>query len=1132
LSGSAPEAAPTPPTAPATGGPSFFAFTTHRPVAVTMMVVAAVVFGLVGLRRLPVNLLPDISYPTVTVRTQYPGSSPEDVEERISERIQEAVSVVPGVRRVVSISRAEVSDVVLEFDWGTAMVFAISDVRERLDRVFLPREAERPLVLRYDPSLDPVLTIGLSGELDLVELRRIAEDELERELAKVEGVAAVKVRGGDEEEIRIQLDENAMTVLGLDAELLGQRLAAENINSASGSIDEGKTEFLVRTLGEYRNLDEIGATIVERRNDTPIRLRDVARVVRVPRDKEVISRVDGRPCVLVDVYKEANANVVQLARSIKERTFGSPAQQRYVAGLGPDGRAGPAAPAAAPDASPAEAAAARAARVRARTRHRQMTDFIDFGLAPLGVRLDLLQDQSTFIETSIADVRDAAVVGGLFAIAVIFLFLRRLAATVILAVSIPISLVASFAPMFLSDITLNIMSLGGLALGVGMLVDNSIVVLEAITRAREDGRPLRAAAIEGVGRVAGAVTASTLTTVAVFFPIVFVEGVAGQLFRDQALTVVYSLLMSLLVALFVIPMLASRDADDGSLRDEPRLPRHALARGLQRATALGLRAATRSVAAVGRLLGLLIAPVLWVFDRSYRAVEAVYPRLLRGALRLRVLVLLAAIGLSALAVDAARGLGSELLPEVSQGELFVELFLPRDATVERTDAVAAPLERAIAALPGVRQTFLAVGVDKEELNSSEEGEHSAKILVRLATAEDPAAAEEALRAEIRELLRRTPEVMGYRFSRPSVLAFATPMIVEVVGKDLLALRQVSATVEQAMTGLPGLRDVRSTQQRGNPEIVLRLDRDRMSALGIDSGMVARILATKVQGDVPTRFAERDRKIDMRVAVAREELDRVQRLLDLNVNPDGNPEIPLESIAEVRILEGPSEIRRLGNTRGAEIQAAVQGFDYGSTQAAVEDLIATVPTPPGIEVRIGGQKDEMARSMDSVYLALGLAIFLVYVVMASQFESLIQPFVILCSLPLAFVGVIFALLALEVPLSVIALLGGIVLAGIVVNNAIILVDQINKLRLEGLPKQAAIVEGARTRLRPVLMTTTTTVLGLLPLTGWLSGMPLLGGSEGLELRAPLAITVVAGLVSSTLLTLLVIPCVYSMSDRRS
>jgi HAE1 family hydrophobic/amphiphilic exporter-1 len=535
---------------------------------------------------------------------------------------------------------------------------------------------------------------------------------------------------------------------------------------------------------------------------------------------------------------------------------------------------------------------------------------------------------------------------------------------------------------------------------------------------------------------------------------------------------------------------------------------------------------------IGRLLGLLAWPFLFAFDRSYRALEGIYPHVLAGALRLRFVVVLLSLGMLALALDRADDLGSEVLPEVSQGEIFVELYLPRDATVERTDSVAAPLERRIAALPGVAGTFLAVGVDKEELNSSEEGEHSARVLVRMTPTGDLARAEEELRTRIRALLRETPEVMDYRFSRPSVLSFSAPLVVEVLGKDLLALRRISAEVQATMAAIPGLRDVRSSLQRGNPEIVLRLDRDKMSALGLDSGVVAQILTNKVQGDVPTRFAVRDRKIDMRVALDREELDRVQRLLEINVNPKGSPAIPLESIAEATVLEGPSEIRRLGNTRGAEVQAAVQGFDLGSAQAAVEAAITAIPTPTGIEVRMGSQKDEMARSMDSVYLALALAIFLVYVVMASQFESLIQPFVILCSLPLAFVGVIFVLLVLDVPLSVIALLGGIVLAGIVVNNAIILVDQINKLRAEGMAKREAILEGARSRLRPVLMTTTTTVLGLLPLTGWLSGLPLLGGSEGVELRAPLAITVVAGLISSTILTLVVIPCVYSMSDRRA
>ncbi len=1062
---------------------SFFSFTTTRPVAVSMVVLAAVVFGLVGLSKLPINLLPDIAYPTVTIRTEYPGSSPEDVEERVSERIQDQVSVVQGVRRVTSISRAEVSDVVLEFTWGTQMVFAISDIRERLDRVRLPEDAERPLVLRYDPSLDPVLTLGLSGDADPVELRRMAEEDIERELSKIEGVAAVKVRGGDEEEIRITIDEAALDVFGIDVATLAQRLTDENVNTAAGTIEEGKTEFLVRTLGEFQNLEEVADVIVDRRNDGMIRLRDVARITREPKEKEVISRVNGTPCVLIDVYKEARANIVSLAGDVRDRVFGTAPQRAYVAKLA---EPKPDKPAAEEKKGDWENEFAK------KRRHRMMTDFLTHQLTPFGVRLDMLQDQSQFIETSIDEVQSSAFMGGLFAILVIFLFLRRFSTTVILATSIPISIAASFAPIFISDITLNVMSLGGLALGVGMLVDNSIVVLESITRSREAGLGIRAAAVQGVSRVASAVTASTLTTIAVFFPIVFVEGMAGQLFRDQSLTVVYSLLMSLLVALFVIPMLASRGRDKD-----------------------------------------VTAPATAQAGKLFAATERVYERMLRGALRFRWAIVLIAVGLLALAGRQVTTLGNELLPEVSQGELYVDVFLPRDATVERTDEVVGPIEKTVATMPEVERTFLAVGVDKQELNSSEEGEHSARILVSLKPTSDLQASEESLREKVRATIRAIPEVQSFRFSRPSVLSFSAPLAVEILGRDLRALREVSQSVEESIRrSVPGVRDVRSTLQRGNPEIVLRLDREKMSALGIDSGRVTDILRSKVQGDVPTRYAERERKIDMRVSMDKHDLGTVRHLLDVNVNPAGVPVIPLASIADVQRLEGPSEIRRIGDVRGAEVHATVIGFDLGSTQERIERALANVPRPTGIDVRVGGQKADMDASLDSLTMALLLAVFLVYVVMASQFESLLQPLMILCSLPLAFVGVIFLLGVLDVPISVVVLLGAIVLAGIVVNNAIILVDQINRLHRDGADKMQAIVEGARIRLRPVLMTTLTTVLGLLPLTGWLQQLPVVGGTgEGLELRAPLAITVVAGLTSSTLLTLIVIPVVYSIVGRR-
>jgi HAE1 family hydrophobic/amphiphilic exporter-1 len=1111
---------------------SLFDCTATRPVAISMAIIAAMVFGTVGLWKLPVDLLPDVSYPTLTVRTEYPGATPQDVEERVSDRVQEAVAVVPGVRRTISISRPGISDVLLQFHWGKRMEFAASDVRERLDRVFLPREARAPLVLRYDPSLDPVLTLGLSGDKSLVELRRIAEELIELELGEIPGVAAVKLRGGDEEEIRIAIDEQALAAHGLDVQLVAQRLQIENLNAESGKLEEGKTEYLVRALNEFQSLRDIEETILERRGGFSIRVKDVARVRRVPQDKQVVSRVDGRPCVLIDVYREAGKNIVDLCARVRTRTFGTPAQQRYVE-AGRHLRQ----PAAATDDAgdpPGQdrQKAERDAQFRAAAERRQMTDFLQFEARQAGAGLDLLQDQSTFIQASIADVKSDAVVGGLLAIFVLFLFLRRFATTLILAALIPVSLLITFAPMYIAGVSLNVMSLGGLALGVGNLTDNAIVILESITRLREGGMPRVRAAVLGTARVAGAVTASTLTTVAVFLPIVFVEGVSGQLFRDQALAVVFSQVISLVVALFGVPMLiAAGGGRRGVLAPAP--PASRAGRAVQALASWPLRAVLALAVAAGAVLQALLRPAVAVFDFVWRRVERGYPGLLAGALRQRLVTLGAVGALVAFTASRVDDLGNEAMPDVHQGEFYVDAFLPRDSAVERTDAVLAPLERKIAALPGVRKTFVAVGVERDELNDSDQGEHSARILVRLEPDPDRARQEQRLREQIRALLDAEPQVLTYRFARPSLLSFGSALSVEVLGFELTALRQAALAVENALRAVPGLRDVRSTLQRGNTEVSVSFDRERTMALNLDTAALTRILQTKVQGDVPTRFSERDRKIDIRVRIDPSELDSYHRLLQLNVNPAGQPPIPLESVASLQRVEGPSEIRRIGSLRGAEVQATHAGLDRGRTERLVEEALAGTLLPRGVEVRIGGDREETERSEASLRLALLLALFLVYVVLSSQFESLLQPLIIMVSVPLALVGVVPVLELLAIPISVIVLLGAIVLAGIVVNNAIILIDQINQLRAQGLAKRAAILEGARSRLRPVVMTMLSTVLGLLPLTGWLSRLPLVGGdAEGLELRAPLAITVLTGLLISTLLTLVVVPVLYSLTDRRA
>ena len=532
-----------------------FAITTQRPVAILMVIMAVCVFGWVSYQQLSLDLMPDIAYPTLTVRTEYPGTAPEEVETLVSRPLEQELGVVSHLVGISSISKAGQSDVVLEFEWDTDMNEVSQDIREKVDRVWLPQESERPLLLRYDPSLDPIMRIGLHGPQTLYELRYLAEHDIKRELEGVPGVAAVKIKGGLEEEIHVALNESQMAIMGLDIGQINSRLAQANVNLPGGNLREGQTEYLIRTLNEFGSIDEIAALIIARQGGAEIRLRDIARVYSSHKDRQIITRVNGRESVEIEIYKEADANIVAVAGQVRHRLYGLPEQQAYVAKL-EKGEEIPAVEGAgeAETGDLSEQKREEAVRI---TEHLKMVDFLAYRL-PEGARLEELSDQSVFIANSIQQVQQSALIGGLMAILILFVFLRNVAHTAIIGLTIPVSIVATFAPMHLFDVSLNIMSLGGLALGIGMLVDNSIVVLESIFRCREEGDDLIRATVRGTGEVGGAVFASTLTTIAVFFPIVFIEGVAGQVFGDMALTVVFSLLASLGVALYFIPMLASR----------------------------------------------------------------------------------------------------------------------------------------------------------------------------------------------------------------------------------------------------------------------------------------------------------------------------------------------------------------------------------------------------------------------------------------------------------------------------------------------------------------------------------------------------------------------------------------------
>ncbi len=1045
---------------------------TERRVTIAMFTVAIVLFGFVSLSRLKVNLLPDLSYPTLTVRTELSGTAPLEVENLLTKPIEEAVGIIKNVRQVRSVSRPGQSDVTLEFLWGTDMDVAGVDVREKLDILQLPLEATRPLLLRFDPSNEPIQRLAFmdqeaTGPADdpqrLRALRRHAEDQLKNDLESVEGTAAVKVSGGLEDEIQIIVDQEKVAQLGLSIRAIAARLRAENVNLSGGRLEQGAQRFLVRTLNEFASIDEIADTIIATPAGRPVYLRDIATVSRGYKEREAITRVNGRESVELAIYKEGDANTVQVARNVAQRM----------------------------------------ARMQK-------------SLAP-GTELTLVYDQSVFIADAISQVRNAALIGGLLAILVLYAFLRDARATFIIGIAIPVSVVGTFLLMYASDVSLNIMSLGGIALAVGMLVDNSIVVLENIVRNKERGLNVLDAARRGTSEVAGAVTASTLTTVAVFFPMVFVTGIAGQLFRDQALTVTFALLFSLLVALTLIPMLASRGAP----------PRYADAED----EALPGRA-TRIAGGIWRLLGVIVGafawalgwamrPLVWVFQGFYRLAASVYAPLLAGSLRHRWLVLVAATAALASSIALVPRLGYELLPQLAQGEFAAEVRLPAGAPLAETDAAIRRLQETTTDLPGVALTYSVAGTgNRLDASPVDAGEHTGQLNVKLAPGANREAEAKAI-AAMRASLERTPGI-SYEFSRPALFSFSTPLEIEVVGYDLERLGDVAGQLQRSLEESPRFADVRSTVEVGNPEIQIVFDQERAARLGLVVRDIADTVVAKVRGEVATRYTWRDKKIDVLVRSVDTSNSSLAEIENLIVNPESDRPVPLKAVAEIRQAIGPAEIRRADQARVAIVSANLAFGDLAAATEEVQRIIAGVPLTSGIAVSLSGQSAEMQESFQSMLFTLAMAIFLVYLVMASQFESLVHPFVILFTIPLALVGAVWGLWLTGTTVSVVAFIGLIMLAGIVVNNAIVLVDLVNQLRREGLGRDAAIIEAGRARLRPILMTTLTTTLGLLPMA--------LGFGEGAEVRAPMAITVIGGLTVSTLLTLLVIPVVYSLLDR--
>jgi len=1007
----------------------------RRPVTVMMGAVTLLLFGLISLGNLSVNLLPDLSYPTLTVRAELQGAAPAEVETLLTRPIEESVGTVNNVRSIQSISRTGQSDVVLEFAWGTDMDMAGLDVREKLEVLQLPLEATRPSLLRFNPATDPIIRLALVFEeqqqtavIALKALRRHADEQLKKDLEPIAGVAAVKVSGGLEDEIQISIDSERMARLNIGVAQLASRLAAENVNVSAGRLETGNQRYLVRTMNQFSSVEEIAGTIVAERGGRPVYLRDIADVSQGYTEREAIIRLDGREAVEVAIYKEGDANTVAVAKAV--------------------------------------ITALDAARED----------------LPDDMQLQVVENQATFIDQAINEVIGNALLGGLLAMLVIFAFLRDWASTLIVGVAIPVSIVATFFLMAETGVSLNIMSLGGIALATGLLVDNAIVVLENIARWRGRAASRFEAATQGGSEIAGAVLASTLTTIAVFVPLAFVEGVAGQLFSDQALTVAYALVISLLVAMTLIPMLAAR---------------------------FGGRARPGDSKPAERAGG----PWMHFMQDAYR-------RVLKKALHHRLVVVAVAVTLLAVAMTFLVQQDTELVPQLAQERFEVTVELPPGAPLTETDRVMQQIQTATAGVAEIDYAFGVAGSgNRIDANPTESGENISRILVALNAAD--AATEQRAMDAVRSAVARQAGVVG-RISRPELMSFDKPIEVRIAGYDLDLLKQTSARMLSALEGSDRLVDLESSMERGHPEIQIRFDQERIAALGLTVPGVADQLVNTMAGTVASRYSWRDRKIDILVRAHERDRSSISDIRGLLVNPGSERPVTLDAVADITITEGAAEIRRADQERVAVISA---NLAYGALSAAVTEVrerLDGVPMAPTLRSSVSGQNEEMQASIRSLLFALALAVFLVYLVMASQFESLVHPFVILFSVPLAAVGVSLALAVTGTTISVMVFIGMIMLSGIVVNNAIVLVDLINRLRAEGMERIEAILQAGSLRLRPILMTTLTTALGLAPMA--------LGLGEGAEIRTPMAVTVIGGLLVSTLLTLIVVPVVYTLLDR--
>ncbi len=1019
-------------------------FSVKRKVTASMMAMILVVLGLISFTRLGLDFFPDLEFPTVSVITTYSGASSEDIENVLTRPLEQTVSSVNRVKKVTSQTSEGVSVISIEFEWGTNLDFAAQDVRDQIGlyEQFLPEEANDPLVLKFSFSTFPVIFYGITADMPAWDLKNIIEDEVAPRLERIDGVASAQVFSMDEREILVDVDKAALESRGLTLDQILMALRAENVNLPAGNLVERHSDYLVRTMGEFASLDDIRRTVVGATvSGEPIYLGDLAEVRDTLKETHYVSRIQKQNGVYLFVTKRSGANTQITGRAVKK------ALKTIVPTL-------PGKPA-----------------------------------------FHVAMDQSDMIEQVTSNTVSNAYVGGLLAIVLIFFFLRNWRPTLIIGLAIPLSVITTFIALYAAGYTLNLLTLGGLALGVGMLVDNAIVVIENIYRHIEEGKGADEASIVGASEVGMAITASTLTTIAVFFPMVFARGITGKMTQALGLSIAMSLVSSLFVALTVVPLSSSL-----IFRTDK---------------------STRTISKASK-------------ERQFLKAKRTYRRWLEKALRRRGWVFAGIIVLLAASLGLIPFLGTEFMPAQDQDMILYKVKMPVGTALEETDRVVSMVENILDAQPEVTMISAQVGSQVEQdagdaaSGFSNTGTHEGLLWVGLVKREERDASDIEIVERIRRKLPKLRDVKFENLDMSQMLlgGAQTPVEIKLFGADLTELKGLADQIVGMISDIEGLRDVTHTMAAGKPEIQIRIDRERTYRLGLSVYQVASTVQTATLGRVASRYREGSDEIDIRLRFREEYRDSLDEVRSIPIMTPTNRPVYLEQVASVEYAEGPIQIFRENQARRVSVTANIVGRDLGSVVGDVKSRLAGLERslPAGYFLEYGGAYEQMQEAFIILAGVFALAILLVYMVMASQFEHFVHPFIIMFTVPFGIIGVILGLLLTGRPLNLPILIGVVLLSGIAVNNGIVMIDYINQLRRRGMDDREAVVQGAATRLRAVLLTALTTILASLPMA--------LSRSSGSEFRAPLGIAIVFGLTATTFLTLFVVPCVYSLVNRIS